>query len=950
MLRLALLFTAALAAAEHHGTVTFSGLPVPGAAVTATQGNAKLTTTTDATGAYRFPDLPTGEWTLRVDMQLFQSQTRPLAASPITWELEPAPPPAQTITTAPPPPPVNLKKPQPAATNTRTPYQVAAAKPVTQTAPAAPPDPELSQRAADGLLINGSVNNGATSPFAQLPAFGNNRRGARSMYNASLGLILNSSVFDARSFSVTGQNTPKPDYTRAQGLFAFGGPIKIPKWLPKNGPMLTVTYQWTRNTNAIVQSGLVPTEAQRAGLLSSLAVDPLNNQPFPNNQIPSTRISPQTLALLKLFPQPNFADSSRYNFQTPIVSGLHQDDLQTRANKQKRKNFFSGNFNLQSTRTSNPNLYGFLDTGRALGINTGFNYRRSIQPRFFVNLGIEYSRQRDLLTPFFSARQNISAEAGITGNNQDPLNWGPPSLSFASGISPLSTAQANFSRNQTTAFNADAFYNRGGHNLTFGAVHRRQQFNVLSQQEPRGSFAFTGATASNDVAAFLLGIPDTSSIAFGNADKYLRASISEAFVNDDWRVNPGLTVNYGLRWEYWSPVHEKYGRLVNFNAGPLLPDRNNFAPRIGFSWRPLPASSLIIRGGYGVYYDTSIYQPIAMRMAQQPPLSKNIRIANSPSTPLTLANGFPASASAPTFAADPHFRTGYAQNWQFSLQRDLPAALQLTASYNGGKGTRGQQQFLPNTFPAGSLEPSGYTFLASNANSLRHAGRLQLRRRLRSGLTAETSYTYSKSIDNATPGGRNPLPAQNWLDLSAERGRSDFDQRHLLTAMVQYTSGMGLRGGALATGWKGKALREWTLGSQISAGSGLPLSPIFPAAVRGTGVTGSLRPDFTGADLYSPPPGFYLNPAAVAPPAPGRWGNAGRNSINGPAQFALAASLGRTFRATEKFSLDLRVDAANALNSVRFPSWNTVAGNAQFGLPTTANPMRTLQATIRTRF
>jgi hypothetical protein len=913
-------------AAEHRGIVTFGGLPVPGAGVTASRAGAVQATITDPNGAYSFADLAPGAWQIRVDMQLFAPQSREVVPGPppAAWELQLLPRDKREVAAAP-----------------------SAAPPVKPVKPAAAAEPELAQRAADGLLINGSVNNGAASPFAQLPAFGNFRRGARSMYNGSLGLIGNSFAFDARSYSLTGQDTPKPSYSRFQGLFAFGGPVKIPKWLPRNGPMFTVNYQWTRNTNAVTQSGLVPTAAERAGDLSAAPrppLDPLTNAPFPAAQIPATRISPQARTLLTLFPAPNFTGSSRYNLQTPIVTGLHQDDFQFRANKQRRKNYYSGNFNLQSTRTSTPNLYGMLDTTRALGLNTGVNYRRTLHPRFFVNLGAQFSRQRDQLNPFFSNRRNIAAEAGIRGTNQDPLHWGPPSLSFASGITPLTDAQAALTRNQTVAYNADAFFNHNGHNFTFGAVHRRQQVNVLAQQDARGSFVFTGAAAGNDVAGFLLGLPDTSSIAFGNADKYLRAGITEAFVNDDWRVHPGLTLNYGARWEYWSPAQEKYGRLVN-QSGPLVPDKNNIAPRVGLSWRPLSASSLVIRAGYGIYYDTSVYQPIAMQMAQQAPFSTNLRLSNSAATPLTIANGFPSQSTSITFAADPRFRIGYSQNWQLTLQRDLPAALQITAGYNGGKGTRAQQQVLPNTFPNGAIEPSGYTYLSSNGNSTRHAGNFQLRRRLRNGFTAQVAYTYSKSIDNASPGGR-PFTAQNWLDLGAERGRSNFDQRHLLTGLVQYTTGMGVKGGAFGKAWA----KEWTVTSQLNAGSGLPLTPIYLAAVRGTGVTGSLRPDYTGAGLYDAPPGLNLNPAAIAAPAPGRWGNAGRNSINGPNQFALAASLGRTFRSNERFSLDVRADASNALNSVRFPSWNTVLGNAQFGLPTTASPMRTLQLTVRTRF
>jgi hypothetical protein len=961
-----------LPAAEHHGLVKFGGLPIPGVSITATQNQRKLSTITDPQGVYSFSDLADGTWTIQVEMQLFTTERRDVTISatapPAEWELKllPAGQIDGLVATA---------------SSTRTPFQrtdvnAAPGAPAAETsAPARSPDPaaaaELAQRAVDGFLINGSVNNGAASPFAQLPAFGNNRRGPRSLYNGNLGLILNHAAFDARAFSLTGQETPKPAYSRIEGLISFGGPVRIPKLIERNGPIFTVNYQWTRNRNAKTQTRLMPTAAERSGDFANLARtirDPVTGEPFPGNIIPPSRITPQARALAALYPLPNFNGSSRYNYQIPIVSGLHQDDLQARVNKQRRKNFFSGNVAWRSTRTDNPDVFGFLDTGRVGGINAGINYRRSFSPRSFVTVGYQLSRMNTRVTPYFSHRRNVSGDAGIAGNNQEPVNWGPPALVFSSGIAALGEARASLARDQTSGVSVSSFLSRGRHNITFGAGHRRQQFNVFSQQDARGTFAFTGAAAGHDFAGFLLGVPDTSSIAFGNSDKYLRSSINDAFVNDDWRVNPGLTVNAGLRWEYGSPVSEKYARLVNLDIAPefssatpvvaarLEPDRNNFAPRVAFSWRPFPASPMVVRGGYGIYFDTSVYQPLAMQMAQQAPLSKSLRIANSAANPLTLAAGFTRAASATgatTFGVDPRFRVGYSQNWQLSIQRDLPGGLQMTASYSGSKGTRAQQQVLPNTFPDGAVDPSGFTWLTSNGNSHRHAGQIQVRRRLRSGFTASLQYTYAKSIDNAALGGRNQggsLIAQNWLDLRAERGRSNFDQLHLATAMIQYTTGMGLRGGALANGWRAALLKEWTFGSQITSGSGLPLTPVYLAAVRGTGVTGSIRPDYTGAALYDAPAGLFLNPAAYTAPAPGKWGNAGRNSINGPAQFVLNASLGRTFRSAERVSLDLRFEAANALNHVTFPGWNTIAGNAQFGLPYTANAMRTVQAALRMRF
>jgi hypothetical protein len=261
------------------------------------------------------------------------------------------------------------------------------------------------------------------------------------------------------------------------------------------------------------------------------------------------------------------------------------------------------------------------------------------------------------------------------------------------------------------------------------------------------------------------------------------------------------------------------------------------------------------------------------------------------------------------------------------------------------------QEFLPNTYPASAVDPCpacprGFIYMASNGNSTRESGQIQLRRRLHSGFTASAQYTYSKSIDDAALGGRGQgtaVIAQNWLDLSAERGLSNFDQRHLLNAQLQYTTGMN--------NVAGRALfKDWTVLTQITAGSGLPLTPTYLTPVAGTGVTGSIRPNYTGAPLYAAPSGFFLNSAAYILPAAGEWGNAGRDSIIGPSQLAINLSLARTFRWRDRFHIDLRFDSTNALNHVTFTSWNTTVGSAQFGLPVSANAMRSVSTTLRLRF
>ena len=1010
-----------LTAAEHHGTVKYGGLPLPGATVTASRDGRSIRTVTDPQGNYSFADLNDGPWTIEVDMLAFAPVKRDLNITADTpageWEMQllpldeikaratiqnrpaaPAPPETASESSAPKAPPASAPKP------------VAGAQ---QSAAETNPD------TADNFLINGSVNNGASSPFAQIAAFGNNRRGGRGLYNGGIGLIFDNSSLDARSYSLTGQDTPKPSYSRVQGVATFGGPLKIPHLL-KNGPNIFLGYQWLHNRNASIASALMPTLAQRNGDFTGLPqIFDAGGAPVSGNVISPNQISRQARALLGLYPEPNFTGSSRYNYQVPLVGATHQDSFQGRWNKAvNRKHQLSGSIGLQSTRSDDPSVFGFLDTTDSLGLTTSITWRMVFTPRFFGNATYTYSRMSARITPFFENRANVSGSAGITGNLQDSLDWGPPTLSFSSGIQPLTDSGASLNRHQTNGLSYSIFWGRGRHNVQAGIDYRRQQFNLLGQQDARGTFTFTGAATGSDFAGFLLGVPDTSSIAYGNADKYFRASTYNTYVNDDWRVSPELTINAGLRWEYGSPITEKYGRLVNLDISrgfasesPVVatnptggvtgqrypsslinPDKAGFEPRIGLSWRPLAGSSMVVRAGYGIYYNTSVYYNIATQMAQQFPLSTSLTVSNSAASPLTLANGFiSSSAITPnTFAVDPNFRVGYAQNWQLSVQRDLPGALVMTATYLGIKGTRGQQEFLPNTYPAGAANPclgcpSGFVYLASNGNSTREAGQLQLRRRLHNGFTATLQYTYSKSIDDvsalggnaavmpvqasgaggaggpqALPGAaaapnlansRPPTIAQNWLDLDAERGLSNFDQRHLLNLQAQYTTGMGVRGGTLMNGWRGAAFKEWTITAVVGKGTGFPLTPVYIVPVQGTGITGSVRPNYTGASLYDAPAGAFLNPSAYAAPASSQWGNAGRNSITGPGQLTLSGSISRTFRLNDRLNLDARADVANLLNHVTFPSWNTIINNpTQFGLPVAANAMRSIQTTIRLRF
>lgn len=979
-------------AATTRGQVLYHGQPVPGAVITLHVGDKTFSTITDRNGLYRFSEVAEGAAQLRIELRGFEPITTPITigaeATQEHYEL-------RMVTldkllaeaTA-----AEAAKPAPATSE-----ETSSKEKKTEQATSAPPPvhDENADKASDGFLIKGSQNNAATTPFALDAAFGNRRSNSRALYNGSFGVNASNAVFNARPYSLTGLDTPKDDYNQTTLLATIGGPLRIPHLITgAHVPNFFVGYQWTRNNTASTLSELVPTDAQRAGNLSGAIYNPTTGLAY-TGAIP---VSTQAAALLKLYPAANLAGSSNYNYQTAVLNGAHTDALQSRLQKTiSQHDYAYGRFALLSSRSSSKSIFDFVDTTKSLGINGSANWQHRFGNRYYLNLGYSYSRQSTRLTPEFAYRENISKIASINGNNQDAANWGPPSLSFTSGIAGLSDSNSSFTRNQTQTGSANLSTWHRRHEIELGGEFRRQQFNLNGQSNPRGSFSFTGAateggatSSGSDFADFLLGIPDTSTLAYGNADKYFRQSVMSLFLKDDWRMRPDLTINIGLRWDYEAPIVELKNRLVNLDissdfasatavlatspTGTLTeahyprslvhPDRRGIEPRFGFAWRPIPASTLVIRGGYGIYYDTSVYYGVASNMSQQAPLSTSISVTNSSSCSLTMASGFPtscATSTGNTFAVDPHLRVGYAQTWQFTVQRDLPFALVATASYMGTKGTHGMQETLPNSYPLGTTNPcsscdSGYIYRSSGGNSTRNAGQFQLRRRLRAGLTTSFNYTWSKSIDDdaqlgssGTSSSSSAIMAQNWRVPRAERSLSSFDQRRLIDANIEYTTGMGM-GRTLMSGWSGRILKEWTANVQIKSGSGLPETPRYAATVPGTAMSGALRPNLTGTTLYTTSGSYHLNSAAYSAPTTGSWGNAGRNSITGPEQFSLDGSLSRTFRLRSDNSLDIRAEATNLLNHVVYSSWNAVTNSSTFGLPSSADAMRSIKITGRFRF
>jgi hypothetical protein len=811
-------------------------------------------------------------------------------------------------------------------------------------------------------------------------------------YNGNAAFMLDNSVWDARSYSINGQETAKPAYAKARATMMLGGPLKIPKLLDGTKGTFFLNYQMARTRNPSTGTQTMPTSLERTGDFSQsidargglvTIFDPLSGSAFPGNVIPANRLDPTSLALLKYYPNPN-APGYKQNYQVPLTTVLNSDNLNSRLNQTiGKKDRLSGGIGYMGSNNTTPNIFNFVDTGTARNIATNIAWSHNFTPKVINSLRYSFSRSRNLTSPFFANQDNIAADLGITGTSQDPRNYGPPNLSF-NNYAGLSDGAASLLRNQTSGMGDSLIWVHGVHNLTFGMDYRRQQINRASDPNARGQFTFTGASTADlvngvaapgtgyDFASFLIGRPDTIALRYGNSGTlYFRTAGYDVYMTDDWRLSQKFSLNFGVRWDYQSPITELYNRLVNLDVAPyytaipqvspgqsgpysgalpsslVRPDKNNISPRIGFAWRPVTKGSLVIRGGYGTYYNTSVYNTIANNMAQQGQFatSFNVPIPQNVDPKLTLNQFFTTfKQDQPTYAVDPNYRIGYAQMWQIAVQQDLGHSLVGTLTYNGTKGTRLDQTILPNSAPAGRQAnglPSGYLYEQSNGNSIYHGVSAQLQRRFRNGVSANAIYTHSRAIDDA-------VQAQNYLDISADRALSSSSRPNVLNLNWQYSTAVGRGGGMLIQGWKGALLKDWTLTNAISAGSGMPLTATVGgvrSTTTGTGITGSLRADATGLPVNA----SALNLAFVDPAA-GQWGNAGRDTITGPTQFSLNGSLGRTFRVTERKSIDLRFDATNALNHLTFSSFNTTIGSNNLGLLTSPSNMRSMTATLRFRF
>jgi hypothetical protein len=609
-----------------------------------------------------------------------------------------------------------------------------------------------------------------------------------------------------------------------------------------------------------------------------------------------------------------------------------------------------------------------------------------------LRLGYNHSRSDGMNLYAFAS--DVAGDAGIGGVSQDPFDWGAPNLSFST-FADLRDRNPSSRLDERLSFQDSVSWATRRHTLRVGIDYGRQRLESRTDTNARGSFVFTGlytgAPAAGgrsvsgtglDFADFLLGLPQQASIHYGPGLVRFRSHSFGLFAQDDFRPRANLTLNVGVRYEYVAPYHEADRRLVNLDvpddftaAVPVLAgatgaftgtfpdalvlgDGDNVAPRIGWAWRPQRATT--IRGGYGINYNLGAYGAIAQRLSGQPPFAVSQTSLGTTSVPLTFAAPFlPVDPSTTTnsYGIDKNYQLGLVQIWNLDVQRELRTNWNAALSYTGTKGLDLDLQRAPNRGPSGLRIAGVQPFLwqSSEGGSILHSITVRLRRRFAHGFSVGTSYTFARSIDDASSiGGGAMIVAQNDQDLGAERGRSSFDRRHRASADWTYELPFGAGRHGLTKGLGAALLGGWVWNGSATIESGGPFTArvVGDAADVARGVNGTLRADVTGQPvaLAHPTVERWFNVDAFRVPASGTFGDAGRNTITGPGTFLVNMGLSRNVPLGRSRALSVRAQASNVFNTPQFSAIDTVVNSPTFGQVTGVRPMRSIQIQTRLRF
>jgi hypothetical protein len=794
-------------------------------------------------------------------------------------------------------------------------------------------------------------------------------------YHGNLYYFHRNDNLDARNAFDPWPLDKKPEFKRHQYGATIGGPIQ------KNKTFFFAGYQGQRQYKLNTKTGTLPLSEYWDGDFSRSGrtiTDPVTRQPFQGNRIPANRISQQALQYRQFFPLATDTSKAVGNYTAlqPAPDNYHLVNARVDHTINTKQSIFASytNYNndlIEYPIAGNPTIPDFAVDGHIYSQLFALSHVYTITPTFINEVRLGFNRLIRVRDPLTYKDRYVNQELGIKGTiaDQFPMTRGVPYVDIT-GMERIgdntNIPQHNYNQAYTLVDNMSL--QRGPHALKFGVDYYKKGQNTIFITNPRGRLNFAGTITGYGFADFLLGLPSrTERNIPGNCERcgidfHTWISSMNAFIQDDWKVNSRLTLNLGVRYELNWPFQEKYNKLMNFDPvtatllradhlkSPLYNmDKNNFAPRIGVAFRPFDDTKTVVRGGFGVFYGVDSLCNCSY-YSINPPNFYNEAYTPDATTPLTLTDPFPAarqSTALSIFGSPKDYPNYYYTNWSVSVQRELPGDFVVETIYEGKKGMRLYQsrninQAVPGAGSLLSRRPyqqwETITWQDAIGMSIYHGGTLKVEKRFSHGLSLLSSYTYGKMIDDAG----NP---QNSYDLHAERGLSDFHNKHRYTAssVIELPFGDGRRFLSGSTGVARSLLSGWEVSTIFIARSGQPFTPIYTNDNSGTGQFRD-RPNLVAdPQIDNPGPQGWFNVAAFQNPGAGKFGNAGKGSLIGPGMWSADTSLIKNTRIREGKNLQFRAEFFNVLNHTNLDAPNVQVNSANFGRIFSAQDSRQIQ-------
>lgn len=829
------------------------------------------------------------------------------------------------------------------------------------------------------------------------------KSGSNDFHGAAWEFLQNNSLNARNTYSST-----VPKLRRNQFGAALGGPIF------RNRTFFFANFQGTPIRSDSIYNSTVPSDAMLNGDFSALStriIDPTTGSQFPGNIIPQNRISAASKFFFPYLVRPNSPDG-RFRAVAPNANDTYEGtlriDQQLTSNQRIYGRWVVVNNNTDS-RDYRPDV---LQNNTTRQHNVGVNYTYAIRPNLLLTLTGGFLKSDNRFTSPNAGIENLTAEAGIQGipTAGREAFVGLPNVNIT-GYTGFGTPWGVPGRLWSSVRNGKASANwiKGSHSVSFGYEYNdRSVYGNHGSHSPRGSFDFNSQYSGNGFSDYLLGYTSGSRRNYPLYDfGLIHSPYSALFAQDFWKLRPNLTVSLGVRFEYWHAKDLKNGNgstfdpslgkviagvdgsgNVNLSAQPVAPflakataglwipaseanipsslfqANGHVSPRLGITWQPSSRTDLVLRAGYGTFYNGFTGNRSASSIVGLPywtweslsfsPLSLNRWETVWPSDPQNFIQ--PSVGEAPAWNID-EART---HEWNVSLQKSLFLKSALTLSY---VGVRMENQVV--MMPYNEVAPGAYSdlqaakpypvfgqinLLQNGANSSYDAFQLKWERRFAQGLSFMTSYSFSKNLSDNLPQYETDRLTP-FAPAGYNRGRSSWDRRHILfiNGVYELPFGRGHTYLANINRWADAAIGGWQLSAINSFTSGAPLTVMVPGATLGNGW--DTRANLVGTPgISNQSADMWFNTAAFGAPGAYRFGNSGIGLIDAPATHVLDLGLMKNFYVTESKYFQFRWEAYNALNAVNLSAPGTTLGTADFGRIRSAGSARTMQIGLKFLF